>query len=294
MYNNEVTYHKRWETEENEEYVKKINKLLVGRHSCSVHVPLSWAKELYEMLVELDKDYGIAYCEKESLRLSEIIYSLVVTPLRLLLTGPRRPYFGEPLDPYVKVKRRIASVMSYYRRYLDRLWLSLKGKIYNSIWKPQIYVEQIKEKFGTLRFYVTALDSNLEFVIDRRVAKLEVDLAAKGAYFPLHDLYGWGTTRWDKSSPYRVQDEVDGQKITHYPYREHLVAHLGEEKYKKLREVQEEENFQDLALQREAVKKCILVTLDAEYKKAKTLKGEKLKESQEYCNKLNQYFRSEL
>ena len=57
--NNKLTYADKWDTPENRESYKKVTKFYKLGYCCS-DCPVSWAKEVLELLTEIKDTYGFA------------------------------------------------------------------------------------------------------------------------------------------------------------------------------------------------------------------------------------------
>lgn len=202
MYNNEVTYNKKWETEENKKALQKLESKYFDRSECSPGCPLSWAKEVLELMETLDKELGIRY--NESTMRGFVIKGspldwFIVEPFNGVVRAFKHtfyvPKYGEK-----SFTKRIATLP---KRVLDNFCHSIGygfssisakyiNKYKNKLFKKRIQLSQVKEKYGELRLYFNA-GSAFEEYIENEVRKCEVKLSMKGAYYPLENLYNAST-----------------------------------------------------------------------------------------------------
>lgn len=245
MYNNEVTYHDRWDTEENKVYRDKCYRLIRGKTLCMSDIPLAWSKELYELLSYLDKEFGLGYNPPFifQLTLKNFFNSFVRYPIKHFF---KKPFiYPETKDvPLERIKRRFNSFWWTLSCNWTRLVIDLKRRVVNKIRKPKVFLSQVKEKYGTLRVYY-GCPEYLDKHIDKLIRGVEVKLSLKEAYFPLQELYDWGSTSWNEEMSYQVEDKkrsdyqnkrkkVVYQEVTAYNYRKIIKKHLPEEEWTKL------------------------------------------------------------
>lgn len=220
MFNNEVTYSDRWKTKENITYVEKCGKLLKNKTTCGCSVPASWAKEVYELLEYLDKEFGIAY---------NMPYEAPQDPIKLLAYLFLAPLSGlfkkgrwerEHKHFFALVSYRIRACIRDIKFRWQRFYFTVKKNIVNSITKPKIRIDQVKEKYGELRIYYGSVDY-LDEYIDEKIREVEIKLALKGAYFPVENLYDSGTSFQNDDEVYSVTDKAyTRQDGTLYEYEE--------------------------------------------------------------------------
>lgn len=218
MYNNEVTYDKKWDTEENIRYQKKCMKILEPRARCMSDVPRAWAKEVYQLLNFINKKYGIQYdlSSFRGWRVDQRVFVLLVKKPFMSLTHNynrvpdhlKKYYTKKPL--HKKILSNIENAISNISQGISILYRDVIGSIYNKLRKPQVRIDQVKEKYGTLRVYCSA-SPEIEEEIDRLIKSLEVSLCYKDAYYSPKELYNWSTTRYDGD-----------KKIETFPYRKFL------------------------------------------------------------------------
>ena len=117
---------------------------------CMSDCPLAWAKEVSILLEGLDKKYGI----KRS------------------------------------VDKRYHRGFGSTFHNLFLFYIKIENALYNFIKKPQISLDQVKEKYGELRVYYSASEEVSE-IIDELIHETEVKLAIKGAYYPKESLWNY-------------------------------------------------------------------------------------------------------
>lgn len=237
MYNNEVTYHKAWDTPDNREYQAKVYKLISGRTYVMSDCPVSWAKEVYEFLSFLEEEFGFRYSNLVYLTPKNIFLLLVVDPIKAFFKGPSK--FTRSL--WEKERFPILKDLAYRFKTLFRVpsWnfklirLSIKGRIYNYFKKPKISISQIKEKYGQFRFYFSA-PPWLNPFIEEQLVELEIKLSLKGVYYPLKNLWDWHSeTELDRRFlELEYQDEK--VEIKDYCYRKAAQKLLGKKEFERI------------------------------------------------------------
>lgn len=214
MYNNDVTYHDKWKTPENEAALRKLEKRFFDRSECCPDCPLSWAVEVLELFESLDRTVGIRHNEGTMRG-----YYVQGSPLKWFVTNPwlsafktfKYHFFSDKSKYYTekglvhKLKETVGAFwhsISYGFRaskvvYVNRLLNKWSG--------ASLRLSQVKEKFGTLRVYLGSPAIYSDF-IDAEVRKCEIKLAAKGAYFPIESLWDWGVS-------YNIENEYNPDSI---------------------------------------------------------------------------------
>ncbi len=147
IYNNAVTYHKKWDTKKNKRY-KEMALQLIDKASSDCRIPNSWARETYFFFQHIEKKYGIKYSTKA------------------------RHYF-----PKLSLFR---SPTKFFKEY----WRRAYGFIYNIIQGPKVEIGQFKEKFGYVRVYFRASE-DIKKEINRQINRLQYSLYRKGAYYKM-------------------------------------------------------------------------------------------------------------
>ncbi len=219
MYNNDVTYDKKWETPENKAALATLEKKYFDRSECTPDCPVAWAPEVLEMMDELHQLFGFKHNEK-TLRGYYIRGTafewFVKDPWNAFFSSFNRNVFGKPYD-YIynpaltkserKVRRsiwgrikNIASSVAYPIKYgLRASRVMYVNPRLNRFQRNLITLGQLKEKYGSLTCY---FHSPVESAVDEVVRKCMVKLAMKGAYYPLESLYDYGT-RYNVGNEYR-------------------------------------------------------------------------------------------
>jgi hypothetical protein len=241
-FNNDVTYHDKWDTKENKEWSNKLEPLL-NRSECHSHCPKSWAKESYYFLKDLDEKFGLSYSEgthKGYFFQNDVYTEVIIAPFRLIphtiksifsaLSIHQREYILKKYPTrWSRVKR--AFYRSYIKpidAYIHKASHKFYATIYNKRRKPQIEFSQFKEKFGTIRFYYSAPKWIQNYVEDE-LCKLEIALSKKGAYYPIEEMKDWCTSWSDYDHSYEVEEKEyseyqkrDYVKVSHYKYRKFI------------------------------------------------------------------------
>jgi hypothetical protein len=200
MYNNEVTYDKKWETQDNKKAYKKLDKKFFDRSICYPSCPEAWAPEVLELLNLFDKELGVA--RNESTIRS---YYIQGNPLQWFVTDPFKnlyksliSLFLEPLPSYRKqpytVAEKLQKIVSSFTHSIAYGFRASKvlyvNPILNKIFRPKFRLDQVKEKYGQLNIYYSVPEAFEEWV-ENEINKTIVKLAIKGAYYPLETLYGY-------------------------------------------------------------------------------------------------------
>lgn len=180
MYNNEITYDPKWDTEENRRLANLVMKFIYQRALCMSDVPLSWAKEVNELITAIHKRYRIAY----------------------ELSSWNGYYINVSLS---KIIRATGLYFAIFKRQII-------GTLYNKLFKPQVRLSQVKEKYGQLRVYFDVIGPNdIENDIDILIRQTEIKLAKKGAYYSIGNIIQWSRTTYENDEP-----------VTTYPYKDLL------------------------------------------------------------------------
>lgn len=199
--NNDVTYADHWDTPENRWYKKQAMKY-ANRSHCESSIPLSWAREVYFFLKELDDKFGIQYAQ-DTYRgyyvpdRKEFLYLLFVSPIRRL-PGTLKAMFKDVFNPSKYKLKSSPTVLGRWNETLfefrgstlhawSMLAFLIRGYIHNKRTKPQVNLSQFKEKYGYVTIYYQA-PTEASFWIDNRRKILERDLSRKGAYYDLDQI----------------------------------------------------------------------------------------------------------
>jgi hypothetical protein len=245
MYNNDITYDKKWDTPENLAARAKIAKKFFDRSVCCPDCPTSWAPEVLELLETLDKELGIArntqtmggYNIRNSLGANAIIESC------LAAWNEFKHTFITAHDPESYLTKRLAkqSILQKLKRPVDAFLNNIKyslrafkvqhiNVLINKLLKPKIHLSQIKEKYGELVIYFSSSDVHEEY-IENLIKRTEIKLAIKGAYYPVETFWG-STTGYSVGTDYRpdtitTKQEADGAVyVTKTTYR-NLMKEMG-------------------------------------------------------------------
>lgn len=207
MFNNDITYDKKWNTPENLSALKKIESKYFDRSWCYPSCPTGWAPEVLEMLEYLDKEFGIqrntgtmrSYYIKgnffEHFFLSpykELWQSLYNNFLKSSSKESwEAAYYSKPIP--TRIKRVLDSFMRPIQYGVRAFKVVYVNALINKVLKPKIRLDQIKEKYGRLELYFSSPDY-LDEHINTLILKTEIKLAMKGCYYPLESLWGYETS----------------------------------------------------------------------------------------------------
>ena len=225
MYNNDVTYNKKWDTPENKEYNRQVYDILKDRTMCFSDCPLAWSKEVLEFLVELDKEFGIGYNAPYELSLRSYLnkffesFKIFVEKLSIYETLP---------DDIMTIQiKKFKKFFDHQKFHFKRFYMTYKRRLVNKIQKPKIYLSQVKEKYGRLEIYFSAPEYIYDY-IEKKKKEVEVKLAVKGAYFKLEEMYKWRHQKQDNTGTkiektwfkhWNTGKRVYSTYISYYPYR---------------------------------------------------------------------------
>lgn len=196
---NEAIYHNQWKSKKNRRY-QEMAMVIAERSLCRSRIPLSWACESYFFLKHINDKYGIKYSTRAYKGYAypdfkETLKWLIINPILHLPKTIGKLWdnvFGEP-NAYTKkyaptIKSRVRETLlgdSYgqggYLYGYQSLWRRAQAHIYNTVNKPQVELDQFKEKFGGVRVYFSAPKS-IEKDIDKYIEKLELLLIRKGVH----------------------------------------------------------------------------------------------------------------
>lgn len=228
MCNNDVTYHKKWDTPENERALKVIQDKYFSRSTCGPSCPTSWAPEVLELFQYLDKEFGIMR-NTESLggyiAQSNWYYCWTINPFVATFKSFQKYFLGKGLKSnwdkeyhkklslFKRIKYTLGSFTHSFRYGHSLFKMQVSNRVLNYIYKPKIRLSQFKEKYGSLTVYFGApdyLDEHISYMIH----KTEIKLALKGAYYPVESYYNAATT-YEIGDQYRV-DDLEVKPKTNY------------------------------------------------------------------------------
>ena len=192
-FNNEVTYNDKWETPENYRWQRKAMRL-AERNTYSPSVPLSWAKEVHEMLSNIEEKYGLAFGQKtfyaRHYSNKEILEEMIPRWWRVKHTfkGIHKEIFRpSKYNRRKPLKYRLYDHLFTYRGSLIFGWRLAYhytyGYLYNRFVNPQVNVQQIKEKYGHLTVYYSTESEEAEAYVKKQIHKTRTKLTNKGAYY---------------------------------------------------------------------------------------------------------------
>jgi hypothetical protein len=199
MYNNEITYDKKWDTEENRKAFKELEKKYFNKSICSPSCPLSWAVEVLDLMSHLDDEFGFKHNTTtiRAYRVNGNFFEwFIVSPLRSIFIESFE-YLFKPKKYHEKIflkrliglpKRTFSGFIGAFKYGFKAFGPKYLNKYRNKYSKNRIVLDQIKEKFGMLNIYFSS-DPAYEEYIDKEIIKCEIKLAMKGAYYPVESMY---------------------------------------------------------------------------------------------------------
>lgn len=203
-YNNEVTYDKKWETEENKMWLKKLEDKYFDRSYCSPSCPHGWAKEVFELLELFNNTLGIEH-NTSTLRAYYPQGSFkdwfLINPVK----GAWNTFISQFFKPKPEYQRKtynttekLQKVVSAFLRPFGYGFRCIKvlhiNPILNKILKPKLRLSQVKEKYGSLTLYID-VEPAFEKWVETEIKKCEIKLALKGCYYPIESLYDYSTSK---------------------------------------------------------------------------------------------------
>lgn len=206
MYNNHITYSKKWSTPDNVGYNDRLQKYLY-KTDCSSDCPLAWSKEVLELLETIDKRWGIAYGTRAygGWKYGNFFIRLFVNPLRDLFMG---------VNPFIDLSRSVKLLFQLHYRIA-----------YNFIFRPKVQIQQIKEKYGTFRLYYYVNDPYIDKWIEDEICVTEIKLAQKGAYVSLESLAESYTTTYNDFI--HSSKEENYNAVKHFRHAELMKERFG-------------------------------------------------------------------
>jgi hypothetical protein len=237
MFNNEVTYHDKWKTPENEKALAELERKYFSKSECSPDCPLAWAPEVLEMMDLLQKELG--FKRNESTMRGYYIRSgagawFIVEPWKNMFHAIKTQLgFGKhgkyrEKNPIKAIGKVISSFFHSYFYGAKALKIKYVNPILNKIDKPKITLGQLKEKYGTLHCYFHTPDAYEEYV-EKQVRICEIKIAMKGAYTPLESF-------WDAGVSYNIENEYnpDSVSVTYGEYNGKRTVTLKKTTYRKV------------------------------------------------------------
>jgi hypothetical protein len=189
MYNNEVTYHKKWDTPENKAALTELQRKFFPRSQCSPSTPTAWAPEVLDMLNNIDAKLGIELnCSSmEGYYIRGTVFNWFCTdPIRGLYYGGKQMFakpseYGTKKTKLQKLAGAIGSGLSPINYGFRACKIKYLNPLLNKINKPKVSLSQIKEKYGYLNLYMYSPEHE-EFLNAEKKACVD-KLIAKGAYY---------------------------------------------------------------------------------------------------------------
>jgi len=183
---NERIYNDKWKTEENKKISKKLNNLLEVKVPLHCQVPLSWAKEISDLIKLWEGQHGIVYTQEiyfNSYRVDFDLKSLktLYYDLKNFFFNRKQPskLTGNDWQKHAFKRSLKAPLVIIYRKIVGR-FLNFKNK-------PTLYISQIKEKWGLLTVYYTVVNCTnpkyIEDMIEYDIKRVSEELIKKGVYY---------------------------------------------------------------------------------------------------------------
>jgi len=191
--NNDVTYHEKWDTMENNAALKKLDEKFFDRSVCSPHCPVGWAPEVLEMLEHIDQKFGIKRNTStiRAYRITNTMFQLfvkapyngVVYALKTKENRKNEPY--TLTDRLKRAKDELLRTLAYARK---AFMVKHVNSIINIVLRPKVELSQIKEKYGYLTLYFHVDNDEYKEYINKLQREVVIKLATKGAYYPLEQV----------------------------------------------------------------------------------------------------------
>jgi hypothetical protein len=244
VYNNDVTYNKKWDTPENLAARDKMAKKFFDRSVCCPDCPTSWAPEVLELLETIDKELGIArntqtmggYNMRNPFD-KWIIAPFIVSWRELVYTFFTAHDPESHISQYLhemsflkKLKRPINAFTGNVSYTFRAFKVQYINEFLNKLLKPKVHLSQIKEKYGELTVYFSTSDVYEEY-IEKLIKQTEIKLAIKGAYTPIETF--WNTTvGYSVGTDYhpdtiKIKQESDGATYIEKTTYRNLMKEMG-------------------------------------------------------------------
>ena len=192
-YNNEITYHDKWDTMENNAALKKLDEKYFDRSICSPGCPVGWAPEVLELLEQVNKEFGIAR-NTQTIRAYTVETSLFDLAFKATYNNVKysvnKNFLSNEAD-FAKyrnssLKDKLKRVKGSFKQPLEYAFKVFKMRysspFLNKILRPKVTLSQVKEKYGYLTVYFHAPEEH-DVYINSLVSNTVKKLVAKGAYY---------------------------------------------------------------------------------------------------------------
>lgn len=187
VYNNDVTYHEKWDTMKNNAALKRLDEKFFDRSICSPRCPVGWAPEVLELLERLDKEFGIAR-NTQTIRayrvddsMFELIFKRTFNNVKYAFKEIRRNKRYTLKKRFQDARKELVGSFNYASKVFMMRYIN---GIINKVLRPKVVLSQIKEKYGYLTIYFDCAPEHEDY-INGLVREVTVKLATKGAYYPL-------------------------------------------------------------------------------------------------------------
>lgn len=179
---NESNASDKWNTPENRQAYEALEKEY-GSMTCAFSCPLAWAPDVLKLLREIDAEFGIKKNDSAYQDGWLYIYSPWKLAKNLLKLFKKKPDFCWSKDmPEFDYRAKVIIDFFYLlKRTLVNLPKMIKAKIYNYWYRPKVSIDQVKEKFGSLRVYYEC-DAVYTPIISHKIGLTEKTLEEKGLY----------------------------------------------------------------------------------------------------------------
>lgn len=245
MYNNEVTYDEKHNTDANKAALTILEKKYFDMSECSPDCPVAWAPEVLELMDTLQAELGFMHNEK-TIRGYYIKGNLVEwflkDPWKNLFSAFKSNIFGSPSDydyprDPVTGNRPKKNMIKRFKAIIEAFFHSMQYGVkavkvmyinprLNKFQRNKITLGQLKEKFGELRCYFHVSEAYSEYV-EKEIRKCEIKLALKGVYYPIEGF-------WDAAVSYNIENDYrpDSVTVTYGEYKGERTVNLKETKYR--------------------------------------------------------------
>lgn len=189
--NNDVTYHEKWDTKENNAALKKLTERYFDYSVCSPSCPVSWAPEVLALFEELDKKLGIRRNEEtiQGYRVVRTMFQLaIVAPFSDVKHALKTKTSWNNKETYSifqrvgAAKTKLIYSLTYARKAFMVKFMNAR---LNKLSNARFSLSQVKEKYGYLTIYYNVSDEDEQYV-KNLIDETEMKLAIKGAYYPIH------------------------------------------------------------------------------------------------------------
>ena len=200
MYNNEITYHEKWNTPENLAAFKMLKRKYFSKSICGPSCPVAWAPEVLEMMNTLQRKLGF-YHNESTIQGYHVqgnpLRWFIINPYKGLIYSFQKNVLSKPTKynrknqtstPKSFSERAIATSTGFFEPImygLRALTVQYVNPIRNRIENNKIHLSQLKEKYGYLTCYFDADDKKYKDIISSEISKCAIKLTEKGCYYSI-------------------------------------------------------------------------------------------------------------